>query len=278
MPETSEHPEPEAPRRRGRQQLRGALDFIANQPGLSVTIGYALTSLLGMMFTWALFNEFGIPYFQFAEITDFLLAVVREPVTFLLVLGAVPVAALLYRGSLYTQRFYARRRHKSFVYRSLHGLDRGLGATPAGFLFVLLSYTFLFVVLYANWKADRLMAGDRSRVSVQLTQEAGPVFGGRSHAELTLLGTTARFVFLFESTQRTTFIVPTENIAAIRFPEPAGSRDGAPSAPPSKAGAPEPEPPVQPDGNDGSHPPAVENRADGNVTTAPGEASGTAST
>lgn len=246
MPEPEVHSEPQPPISPARQPLRGALEFITRQPGLAVTIGYALASLVGMMFSWALFNEFDIPYFQFAEITDFLLAMVREPVTFLLVLGAVPVAMLLYRWSLYTQRFYARRRHKSFIYRWLHRIDSGVGTTPVGFVFVLFAYAFLFIVIYANWKADRLMRGDTGGVSVQMTQEAGPVFEDGASDALTLLGTTARFVFLFDGTRQTTYIVPTENIAAIEFPAPAGDTPESVPAKPEDAATAEPDDPERP--------------------------------
>ena len=200
-----------------RTRITAGYAFVREQPGVAITVGYLVLSLIGIMFSWALFDKFNVPFFQFADVTDFLLAVVREPVTFLLALGAIPVAVFLFRLTRHTQAFYAKHRRKSFIFRWLHRIDRTLGPTPLGFTFALATYAFLFITLYAAWKADRIKAGEGERVQVRATREAGPIVGEEITARLTLLGTTTQYVFLFDPEQQATHVVPAENIAAIEF-------------------------------------------------------------
>ena len=85
-----------------RHYFNAAIKFIREHPGLGLSIGYGFVSLIGIMFSWSLFYHFDITYFQYADISDFLLAAIREPETFLLSASSIVVAMLLIRLSYAT--------------------------------------------------------------------------------------------------------------------------------------------------------------------------------
>lgn len=71
----------------------GPAEVLVRHPALVLTVGYLMISLLGLSFEWTLFRQFGINFFYFAEVTDFLMGAFREPVTFLLSAIALLVGA-----------------------------------------------------------------------------------------------------------------------------------------------------------------------------------------
>ena len=66
--------------------------LLREHPGLLVTIGYLTLSLVGMMFSSSLFKRFGVDFFDYAELADFLMAGVREPRSLLVAAGGFVVA------------------------------------------------------------------------------------------------------------------------------------------------------------------------------------------
>ena len=227
--------EPGAQPNQADRPIERLLGFVGEQPGLSVTLAYALASLVGLSFGWALFNDFGVPFFRFAELSDFLLAAIREPVTLALVLGAVPVALVLVGLARLERLLYGKLRYKSKVFRWLY---RGTTQTSWIFAFFLVCYALIFILIYADWKADRIKAGKGQSVQVRATREAGPIFGKDTVRRLTLLGTTTQYVFLFDPKQQQTHVVPSENIAVIEF---TATEDASKQADAKPTEEPEPE-------------------------------------
>ena len=76
-------------------------------------------------------------------------------------------------------------------------------------------YSFLFITLYADWKANRIKAGDGIQVYVHMTTEAEAGMAEQAGKTLILLGSTSRYVFLYSPTDDQSFIIPAENIATL---------------------------------------------------------------
>jgi hypothetical protein len=80
----------------GEENVRGSMcGLLVRQPGLLFSLSYLLVSLPGMFFTWSLYDKLGVNYLQFAEVSDFLMAVLREPATLFMAATAVAVTLLL---------------------------------------------------------------------------------------------------------------------------------------------------------------------------------------
>ena len=70
--------------------------LFVDHPALGLTLGYLLLSLLGLSYQWALFRQFEVNFFNYAEVTDFLMGAFREPITFALSLTALAVALFVW--------------------------------------------------------------------------------------------------------------------------------------------------------------------------------------
>ena len=79
-------------------------------------------------------------------------------------------------------------------------------------------WLFTSASIYQRREARRLMRGEATRVSLELT--SGAIMRGLPNRPLALIGTTSRFVFLFRTDEWRTEIIPLENVQRI-LPEDA---------------------------------------------------------
>ena len=82
---------------------------LRDHPALVVSGVYISASSIGMFYSWAFLREFGINVFNYAQISDFLLASLKEPVTWALVILAVVLVQLDNASS----RRFGRRENRS---------------------------------------------------------------------------------------------------------------------------------------------------------------------
>lgn len=196
------------PSGRGSYQRSGLYGTLAGQPGLLISMSYLLLSLLGMFFTWSLYQRLGVDYLEFAEVSDFLMAVLREPATLLMAASAVLVTLLLRGIVKLEQRYFARHPPGNALTRAYSRVSawshRNLALEAA--IFVL--YSFLFVTLYGDWKSERLKDGHGRQVRVQLVEGGEP-------APRILLGGSSRYLFLFDPASGRVEATPHENILRL---------------------------------------------------------------
>ena len=178
--------------------------LLEQHPAFLVSMLYFLASLIGLVYSWAYLHGFGINVFRYADISDFLLASLKEPFTWLLVVLIACLIAADNAMSLYVQkrgpgrffRWYASERYRRINYVS----------------FVILVSIGLFT--YAERNAQRIQDGGGNLVSVELTDSLPP-------ENLVLIATTARFVFFYDRKSKQVAIHPIDNILTIRKPSPA---------------------------------------------------------
>ena len=169
-------------------------------PALLVSAFYLAASFIGMFYSWAYLRRFGINVFNYAQISDFLLASLKEPFTWGLVLLAVALVLIDNRSSIRVERkgpgkmwaWYGSPRYR-FV---------------NNFAAVLMVLTFIFA--FANRQANNTLDGDGRLVDVIFADSA-------EEQTSTLLGTTGQFVFLYDVEVRRVHIHPFESVSAISF-------------------------------------------------------------
>ena len=173
--------------------------LLSEHPAFLFSSIYVAASIVGMAFSWDYLRRFGINVFLYAEISDFMLASLKEPVTWAYVLTAIVIVgsdnAMSEWASRKTSsrwlRWYTSPRYRAINY--LAGLV----------IFVLL------VHLYAINKAKAMYEGEGEAVSVELTDGSPP-------KEALLLGTTAKFLFLYQPQHDQVDIHPNEAVLMIR--------------------------------------------------------------
>lgn len=196
--------------------IRRLFALLAQHPALGLTSAYLLVSLLGLSYEWTLFRRFGVNFFHYADVTDFLMGAFREPITFVLALSAVLVGKLAQLQVDWEARRFAGREFRSWWMRKYASFSKSDFNRLSPILYFLL-YVVMFIWVYSDFRADQIREGHGRSVQVMLI-DAAPA---REAFSTLLLGTSSRFVFLYDSDADLTWIVPNENLAWIRVATPA---------------------------------------------------------
>jgi hypothetical protein len=213
------------------------LRLLRREPAVAITIGYLLVAMAGIFYNDRYYAKFGIPVLTLSQIGDFLVAGVQQPVALLLVLSTVPLCWVF-------DYFNARSRRKNIATRDRLRLRRDLSAwqrlrlrvldwhvreqwyTQLGYAAVVVCYGWMFVTLYADYRADRVRRGEAAEVRIWLQGEAAGLQPKQGQS-WTYLGAIASYVFVYDHVGARSVILPVDNIERIEpVKSDAGSRSG----------------------------------------------------
>ncbi|MGB5337348.1 MAG: hypothetical protein WBN07_17145 [Woeseiaceae bacterium] len=182
-------------------EIKGRLTAIFREhPGLLVSAFYVAASVIGMFYSWAYLRHFGINVFNYAQISDFLLASLKEPFTWALVALSVVLVTLDNAYSRHVERKKPGkwiRWYGSSRYRLINNL-------------VALVLLFSFIYAYGDHQAGQTRNGAGKLVAVQQADSD-------TVDVAILLGTTGQFVFLYQRGADRVVIHPIESIQSISF-------------------------------------------------------------
>ncbi len=164
---------------------------------------YVLASAIGMLFSWTYLWHFGINFFDYAQIGDFLLASLKEPFTWVVV---VLVAIGLWFDNRSSLRWSRKERPRWLRW---YGSER---YRRTNYITGILLVTFL-IGIHANHQARATYAGLKPTVELQLVER------DRTY-ERVILGTTTQYLFTFDPSAREVSIHPAESVEVIRFATP----------------------------------------------------------
>jgi len=177
-------------------------------PTLVLTLAYLGLTFVGMLHDLWFYRFFNINILDFSDTSDFLLAAIRNPLV--IILSLIPVAILLI---LQQARAAARRKSRWYDnYAEKYSRTRWNSVPLRIFiygLFVIL-YASLFAELYAGRESNRIKKGVGRRITYVRSD------GIRTDENPILLGTTARYVFFYSPSAKTTEIVPVDAVTALR--------------------------------------------------------------
>ena len=185
--------------------------FRTENVGLMLTLGYLFLTALGMFHRALVFLKFRINVFDYAEPSDFLLAALRDPLIVLVCVAPLPLLSLYYRGAAWLQR-----RTNS---RWLSGTEKQRDFTRrhrrAVYAFTAFLWALAASLHYASSVASDLRAGIGRRVQVELLSgaQSPPV----DTLPQLLLGTTQKFLFLYDAQKQVTSVIPVGNVARLRI-------------------------------------------------------------
>ncbi|MCG8371067.1 MAG: hypothetical protein MJA32_11210 [Proteobacteria bacterium] len=169
-------------------------------PALIVSALYVAASVIGMFYSWAFLRFFGVNVFNYAHISDFLLASLKEPFTWALVILAVSLVLLDNASSRQVQRKGPRK------WLRWYGSPRYRFVNNFAAIYIVLSFIYIF----ASFQARDVKEDEGKRVDVTFAE------GGASQPSV-LLGTTGQFVILYDAAADRVDIHPIESIHSISF-------------------------------------------------------------
>ncbi len=178
-------------------------DLFKQHPALLVSAMYVAASIIGMFYSWAYLRQFGINVFNYSQISDFLLASLKEPFTWGLVLLAI---ALVIADNANSRRVGKKTPSRMW---SWYGTSRYRFINNFALIIMVLMFLYTFAITQARDTRD----GDGKVVDVMFSDS------GAATTAL-LLGTTGQFAFLYDETTERVDIHPFENIHSISFRAP----------------------------------------------------------
>lgn len=169
-------------------------------PALLVSAMYLLASVVGMFYSWAFLSHFDINVFNYAQISDFLLASLKEPLTWALVILAITLVAL---DNATSRRFGRKERSR---WMSWYGSPRYRFFNNFAAIVIVL----MFIFSWAYRQAGNVQDGEGKIVNVLLADAS-------LAQDVVLLSTTGQFVFLLNPKTDEVAIHPFENVQSITF-------------------------------------------------------------
>lgn len=190
--------------------------WLQDNPGLVFTALYLTLSVVGLLYQFLFFRRFQLNVLEFSDATDFLMVVVREPLTVAMAsLGLAFYWVYMWVTLRIAERFYRRwPRWRNDPVKLAASREKARNMVPSAQVMFIGTYALLFTMLYSVWQSKRAREGDYPRVQVQFKVDAaGPV----APFEATLLGTTSRFVFLYRPETKRAEALPFDAIAQLSW-------------------------------------------------------------
>lgn len=180
--------------------------LFVQHPALILTGGYFFLTAIGFTYTSLLFLNFKINIIYYAEISDFLLSALRDPLVILASIAPLPLFAVYMRLAFKLRQRFPRYDAFSQKSEAMYS-SRTLIWIPS---IVVLLWAIAFTAHYANYVAGKIRAGQRKSIEARFTEA-----GIQVTTPAVLLGTTSRFVFLHEPQRGVTHIIPNDKIAEL---------------------------------------------------------------
>ncbi len=190
--------------------------WLKDNPGLVFSAFYLALSAIGLLYQFLFFRRFQLNVLEFSDATDFLMVVVRDPLT----VAMASLGLFFYWGYMWStlwvaERCYRRWQHwrKDAAKVSL-SREKARRMVPSAQVMFIAVYAVLFTMLYSVWQSKRVRDGAFPQVTVQFKLDAaGPV----APFQATLLGTTSRFVFLYRPETKRAEALPFDAIAQLSW-------------------------------------------------------------
>lgn len=200
-----------------RNSPRTAGQWFGEHRALLFTLVYAQISSMGVMYMWGLFHGFGINILEFADVSDFLLSGVKEPLalTLAVVGGALIYVCIVLETSVREAGLRSELVRKlGVIARISEVFARKRIAIPL-YLCTYLFYFWLIPLQFGTMHAHRVRNGEAPGVVVALTGGSDPTSSASLEGQIVLIGTTGKFAFFYERETEQTHIIPIANILHI---------------------------------------------------------------
>ncbi|MFT4928324.1 MAG: hypothetical protein ACI8WB_004443, partial [Phenylobacterium sp.] len=182
---------------------RAAKTVFREHPTLLFTFCYFIITVIGVVYYSYFYREFGINIIKFADLSDFLLAAVLEPRSLMIFIGLVVVIAALFRIDLFLRK---KLRARGWYIRTKL---TNKYADPLVLIFALVFTTDVWVSSLASDNAKEVKSGIIDEYIVRIADQPTP-------RSLALLGSSSRFVYLYDVKKAQPMVVPVESVSYMR--------------------------------------------------------------
>lgn len=188
------------------------LRFILREPSLALTLSYLVLIIIGMVFSYHYYLNWGIDVFQYATISDFILAPFKDAIVLLFGTISILLSWLVFELSKKLDQSFPKLSRILWF-----GVKPGT-STYHNFYFSSLVFGFIYYLwlsseLFAGWKFGRMLKS-KENYAVEVLFHSQPEKGWVRFIQI---GQLENFSILAYPENNNVLVVPLEgNIAAIR--------------------------------------------------------------
>lgn len=180
--------------------------FFREHPTMLLTFCYFVITVLGVLYSYYFYKEFGINILKFADLSDFLLASILEPQTLILFLGVTFLTIL----NILLEAFM-KKRFKGYKQFSNDKL-KAKYTEPFLHIMIVTSITAMMTSVLATNNADIIKSGSFDEFQVRIA-DPGTLSANQS---LALLGSSSRYVYFYNAKNSEALVIPVENVSFMR--------------------------------------------------------------
>lgn len=179
-------------------------NLLKDHPTFILTVSYFFVTLIGIIYSFFYYREFEINILKFADLSDFLLAAMVEPISILIFLAVIVFSLLAFIAD-----FWLRNKYKGYG-RWLTNKFAAKYTDPIIYFVVVSILVFLYVRSFALMNAEEVRSGDNDGYIVLFSDSS------RGEQQLALLGNSSRFTYLYDIGKDEVLVVPSENISYMK--------------------------------------------------------------
>jgi len=194
-------------------KLADVIKLITSHPGLAVFLVYATIAIAGFIYLVTFYSHFDLEVTVYLEISDILVAGIKDPMVMLMVVGAFSMVLLIW-GIAYIQAPMSALLDKKFdkgllrIIPYIAGVQTLRSFWWSAFI-VLIVYFYMFIGVHSKNKAELIIEQKKGLIVVDSHATSG------SGNDYSLLGTSINYVFLYNHQAKNSLILPIESINSL---------------------------------------------------------------
>lgn len=190
------------------------LRLTARHPGLGVFLVYTTIAIAGFIYLITFYSHFDLEVTVYLEISDILVAGIKDPMVMLMVAGAFSMVLVVW-GIVYIQAPFSLWLNKKFNKGVLRFIPYVIGFKSirtfwwTAFL-ILTLYFYMFIGVHSKNKAQSIVELKQNLILVDSAATTN------TNEDYSLLGTSMNYVFLYNHQTKQTLILPLESINSLK--------------------------------------------------------------
>jgi len=174
--------------------------YLREHPTLLLSICYFFVTIIGVLYSYYFYNEFNIAILKFADLSDFLLASILEPLSIIIFVGC-----LVFYYISYIFDIWCRNRFRWYG-RFMENKLKAKYSDPIGFIFAIAVFTVFLIEGLAVSNADEIKSGI-------IDEYSGVIPISSNEQTMALLGSSSRFSYFYDVKKKVSIVLPSESIS-----------------------------------------------------------------
>jgi len=185
---------------------QNARSFFREHPTMLLTFCYFIITVIGVLYSYFFYQEFGINIIKFADLSDFLLASILEPLSIIIFVGIVIFYLLNFWFDIWCRKRF--KWYGEFAEKRL----KSKYSDPILFISAIIILTTAVVNILAVNNAKNIKSGIVDEFSVRLSDPGEHI----QELPLALLGSSSRYAYFYDVSKSETIVIPVENFSFMR--------------------------------------------------------------